>query len=305
MLTGFLTSIPWLYLHYVSYYLVEASRPITVIAHMVNTPNSIRWALDQGANGIEIDLKFEGNDPSKFHHGFPCDCSCFIHLFTNGDNGCGVLGEGCSASTSVTEMTDFLGSSEIISSPLALIYIDAKLDKTVPNYAEAGANVVRLFNEKVLARGFRGQILLGCLTISRADYLRGALQEASNTKYADQYFYTIDNEGRKAKNVLRSSLQLKTTNIVYDTGITACFHILPAAYDNAIQYSLDMGMYAAVGVWTVDRESTMTHYLEAGVDFILTNRPNVAANLVDQDYIIALPGQAMKPKSFPKLSSYI
>ncbi|KAI9555133.1 hypothetical protein GHT06_017648 [Daphnia sinensis] len=305
MLTGLFTSMPWLFLHYASHYLVEASRPITVIAHMVNTPNSIRWALDEGANGIEIDLKFEGNNPSQFHHGFPCDCSCFLHLFTNEDNGCAVLGEGCSASTSVTEMTDFLGSSEIVSSPLALIYIDAKLDNSVPNYAEAGANVVRLFNDKVLARGFRGQILLGCLTISRADYLRGALREASNSKYADRYFYTIDNEGIKAKRVLRSSLQLKTSNIVYDTGITACFHILPAAYDNAIQYSLDMGMYAAVGVWTVDRESTMTHYLEAGVDFILTNRPNVAANLVNQDYIIASPGQAMKPKSLPKPNSYI
>lgn len=305
MLTGMFTSILWLFLYCAGNGLIKASRPITVIAHMVNTPNSIRWALDEGANGIEIDLKFKGTYPIQFHHGFPCDCSCFLHLFSKWDNGCSVLGEGCSASTTVKEMTDFLGSSEIVSSPLAVIYIDAKLDKSEPNYAEAGANVVRLFNEKVLERGFRGQILLGCSTIPRSDYLQGALQEATNSKYADRYFYTIDNEGQRADRVLKSSLQLNSENIVYDTGITACFHILPAAYDNAIRYSLYMDVYAAVGVWTVDRESTMIHYLEAGVDFILTNRPNVAANLVHRDYSIALPGQALRPKSFSRLSSQI
>lgn len=277
----------------ISNYPVEASRPVSVIAHMVNTPNSIRWALDQGANSIEIDLKFDGTRPSKFHHGFPCDCSCLLDFSTFRHNGCKVLGEDCSASTSVAEMIKFLSSHEIISSRLAVIYVDAKLDNSVGNYAEAGANVVRLFNEKVLARGFRGQILLGCLTISRVDYLRGALQEASKSKYADRYFYTIDNEGRRANQVLKLSLELETKNIVYDTGISACFHMLPSAFDDAIQYSLDAEAYAAVGVWTVDRKSTMAHYLEVGVDFILTNRPKVAVELIGLDNI-PLPGAAFR-----------
>lgn len=277
----------------ISNYPIEASRPVSIIAHMVNTPNSIRWALDQGANSIEIDLKFDGTRPSKFHHGFPCDCSCLLDFSTFRHNGCKVLGEDCSASTSVAEMIKFLSSDEIISSRLAVIYVDAKLDNSVGNYAEAGANVVRLFNEKVLARGFRGQILLGCLTISRVDYLRGALQEASKSKYADRYFYTIDNEGRRANQVLKLSLELETNNIVYDTGISACFHMLPSAFDDAIQYSLDTEAYAAVGVWTVDRKSTMAHYLEAGVDFILTNRPKVAVELIGLDNI-PLPGAAFR-----------
>lgn len=277
----------------VSSYSVEASRPVSVIAHMVNTPNSIRWALDQGANGIEIDLKFDGTRPSKFHHGFPCDCSCLMDFLTFRHNGCRILGEDCSASTTVGEMTNFLSSDEIISSDLAIIYVDAKLDNSIENYAEAGANVVRLFNEKVLAEGYRGQILLGCLTISRIDYLQGALQEATNSKYVDRYFYTIDNEGKRANRVLKKSLELGTRNIVYDTGVTACIHILPSAFDDAIQYSLDSEAYTAVGVWTVDRASTMAHYLEAGVDFILTNRPKVAAELIGFDNI-PLPGTAFK-----------
>ena len=118
-----------------------------------NFSSTTRWALNQGANGIEIDLTLEGSRPSVFCHGFPCDCTCLLQFLINRHNRCGALAEGCSASTNVTEMADFLGSSEVVSSRLALIYIDAKLDKSVRNYAEAGANVVRLFNERVFARG--------------------------------------------------------------------------------------------------------------------------------------------------------
>ncbi|XP_046464554.1 dermonecrotic toxin SpeSicTox-betaIB1b-like [Daphnia pulex] len=270
-----------------------ASPKVSVIAHMINTPNAVRWALNQGANGIEIDLKFEGTRPSVFYHGFPCDCTCLLQFLTNRHNRCGALGEGCSASTNVTEMTNFLGSSEIISSKLALIYIDAKLDKSVRNYAEAGANVVRLFNEQVLARGFRGQILLGCLTILYSDYLRGALREAARSNYTDRYFYTIDNEGDHAFKVLDDSLQLGTNNLVYATGITAC---LPVTFHDAIQYSLEKKTYAAVGIWTIDQEYSMRSYLDICVDFILTNRPKRAAELIGLDNI-PLPGSALKAKS--------
>lgn len=265
-------------------------RPVSVIAHMVNTPNSIRWALAQGANGIEIDLKFDDSHPGRFHHGFPCDCTCFLSYATFQDSGCMVLGEGCSASTGVTEMTDFLGSSEIVSSQLAIIYIDAKLDKSVPNYAEAGANVVRLLNEKVLGRGYRGQIILGSSSISRSDFLRGALREAANSNYADRYFYTIGQEGKKADKVLKSSLQLGTRNIVYNTGASACFPY--KTFYNAIRYSLQSKAYAAVGIWTVDQEASIKNYLNAGVDFIVTNRPKVAADIIGRQnvpYLKQLP----------------
>jgi len=273
---------------------VMASPKVSVIAHMINTPNAVRWALDQGANGIEMDLKFEGTRPTVFYHGFPCDCTCLLQFLTNRNNRCGALGEGCSASTNTTEMTNFLGSSEIISSRLALIYIDAKLDKSVRNYADAGANVVRLFNEQVLARGYRGQILLGCLTILYSDYLRGALREAARSNYTDRYFYTIDNEGDHAYKVLDDSLQLGTNNLVYATGITAC---LPVTFHDAIQYSLEKKIYAAVGIWTIDQEYSMRSYLDIGVDFILTNRPKRAVELIGFDNI-PLPGSALKAKSW-------
>lgn len=273
---------------------VSASPQITVIAHMTNTPNAIRWALEQGANGIEMDLKFDGTRPVQFHHGAHCDCTCLLQFLSIQDHGCRSLGEGCSGSTSVAEMTDFLGSTEITSSHLALIYIDAKLEKSIRNYAQAGANVVRMINENVISRGYRGQILLGCSTISRVDYLRGAIQEAQHSEYVDRYFYTIDSEGDNAEKVWDNSLQLNTNNVVYTTGITSC---LPNTFYKAIQYSLDTKAYVSVGIWTIDKKSSMKSYVNAGVNFILTNRPRAAVEVIGRDNIPP-PGLAFTPKSF-------
>jgi hypothetical protein len=148
-----------------------SSRQISVVAHMVNSPEAIRWALDQGANGIEFDLNFSGETPSHFQHGTPwslCDCTCLLGASTttsicNRDN-------VCSVSTSATMMTTFLGSSsENFSSRLALIYVDSKIsDMSSRNYIAAGANVVRLFNQNVMEKGFQGQILIGCPEIKHS-----------------------------------------------------------------------------------------------------------------------------------------
>lgn len=271
------------------------SQYVNVIAHQVNTPDAIRWALGQGANGIEIDLNFDGTFPVYFHHGKPCDCSCMLN--PSSDNGCAALLHACTATTSCTEMMIFLGSKEIVGSSLALIYIDAKLDKSMRDYAEAGANVVRMLNENVLSRGYRGQVLLGCYTVSKSDYLRGALREAAKSSYADRYFYTIDVQGKRSDEVWQESLQLGTNNIVYATGISACAPF--TYYYDAIRKSLEKMSYAAVGIWTVDKESAMARYLEIGVNFILTNRPNVAVNLIGRNYI-PLPGQAFIAKLVPR-----
>ena len=270
---------------------VVTSRHVSVIAHQVNTPDAIRWALGQGANGIEIDLNFDGTLPVNFYHGTPCDCTCVLN--PTSDNGCAALTNACTASTSRAEMMNFLGSSEISHSRLALIYVDAKLEKSMRDYAEAGSNVVRMLNENVLAQGYQGQILLGCYTISKSDYLRGALKEAAKSNYADRYFYTIDVEGKRVEKVWRESLQLQTNNIVYVTGMSSC---VPINFYDAILESRKKNAYAALGIWTIDKESSMKRYLEAGVDFILTNRPSVAVDLIGHNQI-PLPGKAFVAKS--------
>src|SRR5437588_6419450 len=47
------------------------------IAHMVNTASAVDWALSQGANGLEMDLRFRSDGtPYQFQHGGFCDCDC-------------------------------------------------------------------------------------------------------------------------------------------------------------------------------------------------------------------------------------
>ena len=109
--------------------------------------------------------------------------------------------------------------------------------------------------------------------------------------------YTIDNEGDHAYKVLDDSLQLHTNNIVYSTGITAC---LPIVFHDSIRYSLEKKTYAAVGIWTIDQEYSMRSYLDIGVDFILTNRPKRAVQLIGSDNI-PLPGSALKAKLWDRV----
>lgn len=261
---------------------------ISVVAHMVNSPDTIRWALNQGANGIEFDLKFNGATPSQFQHGTPCDCTCLFEA--SGEHNICKKDNVCKGSTSVEVMTNFLGSSEVTSSRLALIYVDSKVDDmSNGNYAAAGANVVRLFNQKVLEKGYRGQILIGCPEIKHYMYLYGALQEAKRSNYADRYFYTIDGEGSNAQGVWNALSKLGTKNIAYSTGISVCS---PGTYHSAIEYSLDRKAYADVGIWTIDLESSMKNYIETGVGFILTNRPKIAADLIGRNNMPS-PGKAL------------
>ncbi len=58
---------------------VRSSLAVTIVAHMTNTPGAVRWALEQGANGVELDLQFVDDQPDRFQHSIdfePCDCTC-------------------------------------------------------------------------------------------------------------------------------------------------------------------------------------------------------------------------------------
>lgn len=287
---------------------VLAVRPINVIAHMVNTPGSVRWALNEGANGVEIDLRFNGTDPYIFRHsisGEACDCSCFcaIGSICSSDSVCKFLwnesGGHCGIQTSAEDMTLSLGEEDV-RSQLALIYIDSKLTKYVRDYALAGAKVVQLLNRNVFDRGYQGQVIIGCPSVLFADYLKGAIAEADQSKYSDRYYYTFDSEGRHPELVWHESLELPTHNLIYSTGTTSC-SFLSLTYSDAIKSSLAKDAYAAVGIWTLDRESSMKAYVDAGVDFILTNKPSVAANIVRNSSFIPVPGKALQPKYVPNL----
>ena len=56
----------------------EAIPPFYAIAHMCNQIEAVDWAMNEGANAVEIDLNFKS---WKFEHGAPCDCTCLTEVF--------------------------------------------------------------------------------------------------------------------------------------------------------------------------------------------------------------------------------
>ena len=184
---------------------------VSIIGHMTNTPESVRWALERGANGVELDLQFDGRGrPEAFQHTRdasldPCDCTCLCPLAAlacPAESVCKALVDGqgrhCRAGADAGAMASFL-ADESLRSRLAVVYIDAKLgDKVsvdgavlglpccpdrgqsqtakVTDLAAAGANVVRLLNENLMARGYRGQVILDGNYVRYVDFLKVSRQ---------------------------------------------------------------------------------------------------------------------------------
>ena len=281
--------------------IVKATNGVSIIAHMANSPGAVRWAMSQGANGVEMDLQFNGSHPVRFQHSLdvePCDCSCLcpIGKLCSGENICTALfadtGSHCTASTSFHLMAETLTDPAVVSK-LAIIYIDSKLTNSMKDFYGAGADLVRLLNLFVLDQGYRGQIVIDANYIIYSDYLKGALQEALFSPYSDRYFYTFGSERGKSQEVRTSLTQLKSDHIVYLTGISVC---VPLTYLEEVKSNVARNQYASVGIWTLDKASSMQQYLEAGVGFIMTNEPRVAQQLIGM-LNVPPPDKAFIPKS--------
>ncbi|KAJ2987589.1 hypothetical protein HDV02_006045, partial [Globomyces sp. JEL0801] len=265
----------------------------------VNHPDAVRWAIDQGVNGVEMDLRFDGSKPSEFRHGGACDCSCLCPIgSTCSDNSvCNKLwkitGSHCNAKSTADEMTKALGSPDL-HDKLAVIYIDSKIDDNTP-LRESGENIVKLLNENVFEKGYKGQVIISGSEVKYFDYLKGALSVAKASKFVDQYFYTYDAEGRQYERVFSALKQLDTKNIAYSTGISAC---APGTYEDAIKGSISKNAYAGIGIWTIDKESSMKDYVNYGVTSIMTNRIDNALAVVKAENL-AKPGSALKVPGGP------
>ena len=77
------------------------------------------------------------------------------------------------------------------------------------------------------------------------------------------------------KGVWRESLQMQTNKILYVRGNSSSVPFINLYH--AILERRRKNTYAAVGIWTIDKYSSMKRYLEAGVDLILTNMPSLLA----------------------------
>lgn len=251
-----------------------------VTAHMTNTIGAVKWALGEGANALEMDLRFHDDGaPDEFRHGGVCDCSC------NGpanDEGhvCRALRAGvinsCEASAKALDMM-----AELVrqSGRLALVLIDSKVDGGMPlsQQTASGTRVIDMLNDSLFAPGYRGKVVVSAANAQAYGYLLAAARRATTSPYRDRIFFALDQMGKSredAANSLSILTQMPTRNRAFGTGITSCAF---GNYEPAISQgdlNEDNNSSALTYLWTIDSESSMRSYLErTRPRAIITNRP--------------------------------
>ena len=255
------------------------------IGHMANTDSAAKWAVSQGANGLEMDLNFDSQGrPESFKHGGVCDCSCNTTTENICDNG---LSNSCNASSNPSQHLRFIATLP----GLALVYIDSKVDLTT--HPEAGREVVRLLERDLFGAGFQGVVIIGAPDTTSAPYLSAAVREAGSAAHASRYFFGFDMV-RGPANLSLDVLKAipGSPNLVYSTGITSC---IPPTYYSEISGGVanrSPGPVSLTGIWTLDLERSMILYLQLGVNAIVTNRPGVLREVLRQtrpDLRLAVP----------------
>ncbi len=269
-------------------------QPFYNIAHMTNTKAAVDWAVGQGANGVEMDLRYnQDGEPSSFRHEGVCDCSC-VPLFPPASHVCTALlpaGDRCNATVDAADQL-----RHVAKKGLALVYIDNKIDGNTP--ADQGAKLVRFLVEHLFKQGHQGIAVIGGISETTL-FLHSAATTAKGYEYADRIYFAMDEFGSDKKlgtKGLISKLvkQVGTSNRIYGTGLTSC---------TAGQYYTESatgvkhqaaGVVSSTYIWTVDREDTMVKYINLGVRGIVTNRPSAVRDLL-KNHEIKLAQPSYRP----------
>jgi hypothetical protein len=260
---------------------------IWVITHMANTEDAVRWGAGTGSNGVEMDLRFDDSgNPSRFEHGFPCDCTCFITYGV-----CQHLGSSkCTASTA----PDTLLKTVAAQPALGMVVIDSKVDQSTN--AAAGTNVIRLLDTALFANGFKGVAIVGAPALRDFPYLQAAADAASQSPNAARIYFTIDGEGKDVVPVLMKLTTLSSPNIVYGTGISAC---APGDFEKTIALAAKNESAGVIGlayIWTIDKNSSASSYLKQGANGVMTNAPDTIVPYAKSlGYTLAAPGTLLPP----------
>jgi glycerophosphoryl diester phosphodiesterase len=250
-----------------------SAQDMYVIAHMANTRGAVDWAAQQGANAVEIDLRFDDDGAeSAFRHGGVCDCICAPGT----DSICSPLGQGrgwraaCQASSPPAPLLDHIAAR----TEIALVIIDSKVGDLAERAGRtAGQRVIRLIEDHLFGKDYTGNVIISAAQLSSSAYLRAAADAARGKSFADKVFFSFDQEGNKVREVLTALRDLPSKARAFGTGASAC---LPGPFRKAIRtadHNRRSGSASFVYVWTLDRRRSMARFLEAGAQGIITNYP--------------------------------
>ena len=186
------------------------SKPFYVIGHMTNTVEAVDSALADGANALEIDLKFEKDgDLDDFQHGFPCDCTCYIGAAADPEI-CRKLAEGLSIPCNGDEDVDTMLNHIAKKPGVYLTIIDSKIgDLSTESQIEAGVNVVDAVVKELFKKGYTGSVIIGAPSSKdHATYIESAMKRSkTHSRYENQFIFSYDmhtdpDESKSAQTVL-------------------------------------------------------------------------------------------------------
>ena len=247
----------------------KTSDPFYVIAHMINSQAAVDWALLQGANAIESDLRFDDNgNPTIIENGGICDCACAVF----DDHVCrAVLRRRCAgagANNNAAAHMQYVASK----SGVALFYIDAKVEgEWGSRLDKAGAAVIPFIDNHLFNYGYKGKVLISASKVETFNYIQAAVKAANNSANRDRYFFTFDGENIDYRGVM-AMLSRLTQNRVYSTGSSACS---PVIYDSALKAGVNgrtLGENGLTIAWTIDLDSSVDKVIQLGVQGVMTNR---------------------------------
>ncbi|OWT54455.1 PI-PLC domain-containing protein [Candidimonas nitroreducens] len=280
---------------------VQAETLYYNIAHAINHSKYIDWAVREGANGIEADLRFtDDGEVLKFQHGSPCECR-FPNLW-------GVLWketEVCQQMMSVdpTYRPDPLLPDTVTvksakdaclvnetsrgflntlagKSAIALFIVDSKVGDSVAKNdtarSAAGRNVIAALVADLFDKGYKGKVIVGVDKSKFQAYSKAAAEAARATRYADRIYISFDEDGNSTKKA-RATIDLLTSfaagKAVYGNGVTANWR---GDFEDSFKAGVDAESKGSVRmnyIWTLDKVASMTDYLALGVRGIMTNSP--------------------------------
>ncbi|MBS2021458.1 MAG: hypothetical protein JST92_03555, partial [Deltaproteobacteria bacterium] len=195
-----------------------------VVAHMCNNAASVDWAISQGANGIENDIRFDAKtgQPTEFRHGGTCDCVC--NPVPSSMNVCKVLNGDCEAREAAYAHLQRLGKLPWLS----LMILDSKIPDTGAfNAAEAGKAIVKLCDIHLFGFQFKGKVIIsnGKRTANGVAYIKAVAAAVAKSPNKDHYYVGFDQDSDLAATGALASQWSK--HVIAGAGISAC---APGAY---------------------------------------------------------------------------
>ncbi|MDX3894239.1 hypothetical protein [Pusillimonas sp.] len=270
------------------------------IAHAINHSQYIDWAVSQGANAVEADLRFtSGGAVDKFQHGMVCEC-----VASKSDLCTQMLSVNTRYQPNpriskiervfwpwdacmVNEEADSFMQTLARKSSIALFIVDSKVGGSVAkddrSKASAGRSVIWALEEHLFAKGYGGKVIVGVDEDKHQAYTRSAMEVAARSKYADRIYFSFDENG-KSSDKARATVELLKTiapgKAVYGNGVSAT---LIGNFHDAFKVGVAAEKEKTVNlnyIWTLDKATSMMEYIGIGVRGIMTNNPGTLRSVL-------------------------